>query len=104
MLYNLEQFMDDLAALTNKYGYIISGCGCCGSPCIERTDGTPAGDGLQYDETTKKYKISDMVLYETEPEEFETREMWLKENPNINDALKNSDMGAIFGAALKAME
>lgn len=30
----IDAFLRDLAALTNKHGVAVSGCGCCGSPRI----------------------------------------------------------------------
>ena len=31
-------FLADLAALTEKHGIEIGGCGCCGSPWLKKTD------------------------------------------------------------------
>jgi hypothetical protein len=36
---NLAAFLADLAALTEKHGIKIGGCGCCGSPWLKKTDG-----------------------------------------------------------------
>ncbi|GJM43472.1 MAG: hypothetical protein DHS20C21_03140 [Gemmatimonadota bacterium] len=33
-----EKFLDELAALTIKYGIEIDGCGCCGSPFLYEVD------------------------------------------------------------------
>ena len=35
---NLAAFLADLAALTEKHGIEIGGCGCCGSPWLKKTD------------------------------------------------------------------
>jgi len=34
----IDLFLKDLAALTNKHGILIGGCGCCDSPWIEETE------------------------------------------------------------------
>ena len=34
----LAAFLTDLAALTEKHGIEIGGCGCCGSPWLKKTD------------------------------------------------------------------
>ena len=31
---NINQFLIDLAVLSQKYGIKIEGCGCCGSPAL----------------------------------------------------------------------
>lgn len=31
----LEKFLLDLSSLTIKYGIVIAGCGCCGSPYLK---------------------------------------------------------------------
>lgn len=31
-----EAFLRELTELSNKYGIMIDGCGCCGSPWIEK--------------------------------------------------------------------
>lgn len=33
-----ELFLEELSALTRKYGFIIGGCGCCGSPWVLKED------------------------------------------------------------------
>lgn len=62
ILQRREQFLKELAALTVKYGVIIDGCGCCGSPFVyglETTGNTDenSGDKLEWDEEKKEYKI-----------------------------------------------
>ena len=34
---NLECFIKSVATIERQYGYIIDGCGCCGSPYIVDT-------------------------------------------------------------------
>lgn len=34
----LDGFLKELSELSNKYGLVIWGCGCCGSPNIEHRD------------------------------------------------------------------
>jgi hypothetical protein len=52
----LEMFLKELAELTNKHGFSICGCGCCGSPWIEDVDGKTVWEGLYYDAIKKKYE------------------------------------------------
>lgn len=35
---NERQFLLELTALTRKYGIAITGCGCCGSPALEKAE------------------------------------------------------------------
>lgn len=35
---DLAAFLVDLAALTEKHGIKIGGCGCCGSPWVKKTE------------------------------------------------------------------
>lgn len=37
-----KAFLDDLAAVCEKHGMVIGGCGCCGSPWV---CDAPDGDG-----------------------------------------------------------
>ena len=32
----LDKFLQELTALTDKHGFVIRGCGCCGSPSVQR--------------------------------------------------------------------
>jgi hypothetical protein len=33
----LDKFLEELTTLTKKYKLEIGGCGCCGSPYVEKT-------------------------------------------------------------------
>jgi hypothetical protein len=33
---DLDKFLRDLSKLTLKHGYVIGGCGCCGSPFVSK--------------------------------------------------------------------
>ena len=35
----LDKFLKELSELSNEYGFIIGGCGCCGSPWVDEVDG-----------------------------------------------------------------
>lgn len=51
----LRLFLKELAELTEKHGFEIGGCGCCGSPWVAEINGYVNVDGLFYDEHRKKY-------------------------------------------------
>lgn len=53
----LQAFLDELAKLTEKYGFVICGCGCCGSPWLSDREGNMDRDNLGYNYNTKKYKV-----------------------------------------------
>lgn len=63
-----ELFLKGLAELTKKYGLVIRGCGCCGSPWIE---------DLQEDILQQKIFRGDVLIenlcYNTEKKEYEER-------------------------------
>lgn len=48
---NLNKFLEELSELSNKYGLIIGGCGCCGSPWVAEIeiDGGVITDFLEFD-------------------------------------------------------
>ena len=52
----LIEFLTELTKLTDKYGFEIGGCGCCGSPWITSND-RDAGDELTYDEEKGCYRV-----------------------------------------------
>lgn len=64
----LAQFLEELTALTNKYGIEIAGCGCCSSPYLLDTDHDflVLGEELSFDRETKTYAAteSDMGAFE----------------------------------------
>ncbi|MEU3785230.1 hypothetical protein [Streptomyces sp900129855] len=57
----IEEFLEDLAALTAKHGILIEGCGCCGSPFLERSGADqknlPIRFGLTYVPQTGQYAV-----------------------------------------------
>lgn len=48
---NQKEFLEELTALTHKYGIQIGGCGCCGSPAIYKTE------PISREEATKTYTV-----------------------------------------------
>lgn len=52
----LEEFLKELSELTIKYGFIIGGCGCCGSPYIFDEKGNDVLEDLYFDKNEQKYK------------------------------------------------
>lgn len=57
-----EMFFKELTELTNKYGFSIGGCGCCGSPWVRDVNtGEYIADDLCYDESEKKYEYYDVL-------------------------------------------
>ncbi len=60
----ITKFLNELSILTNKYGIIIGGCGCCGSPYLEKINFEDFNDNgekwhqdLNYIEETGKYIV-----------------------------------------------
>lgn len=58
---SMPPFLDELAALTAKHGLVIEGCGCCGSPFLQRADAAstelPARLNLAYSAKTQRYTV-----------------------------------------------
>ena len=52
----LDKFLEELSELSNKYGFVIGGCGCCGSPWVEEVDGDLYADELRF--MNGKYEVS----------------------------------------------
>lgn len=52
----LIEFLAELTKLTDKYGFEIGGCGCCGSPWVA-SDGKDSGERLEYDEEKGCYRV-----------------------------------------------
>ena len=44
----LNEFLKKLSELSNEYGFIIRGCGCCGSPWIDDTNSKDCFDNLEF--------------------------------------------------------
>lgn len=55
-LSDVTNFLVELGQLSQKYGVIIAGCGCCGSPYLEAGDNIL--DGLEW--------VPDLAVYKTE--------------------------------------
>lgn len=52
----LEEFLKELSELTEKHGFSIGGCGCCGSPWINDFKDEFGADNLYYDNEKQKYE------------------------------------------------
>lgn len=53
----LEEFLKELSELTQKHGFSIGGCGCCGSPWICDFKDEFDSDHLYYDNEKQKYEV-----------------------------------------------
>ncbi|MCL1911278.1 MAG: hypothetical protein FWG13_03635 [Leptospirales bacterium] len=53
----IDNFLTEMGDLTKKYGFIIGGCGCCGSPYITKTDSEHqlVYENLSFDKKTGEY-------------------------------------------------
>lgn len=55
---NLNDFLKELAELSQKYDIYIAGCGCCGSPYLYSLKGGRLDEEyLTYDEGKKIYTV-----------------------------------------------
>ncbi|MFU0240394.1 hypothetical protein ACKI1J_32235 [Streptomyces scabiei] len=56
---SVTAFLQDLSALTEKYGLVIAGCGCCGSPWLNPAaeEGTAPSlrSRVQFNHQTRQY-------------------------------------------------
>lgn len=51
-----KEFLRGLARLTKRYGFVIGGCGCCGSPFVDKA-GSSGGYDLEWDPKTETYSL-----------------------------------------------
>ena len=58
---SIRNFLTEMSDLTKKYGYIIGGCGCCGSPYLTKVDGeyTPVYENLYFDKENGNYTVQE---------------------------------------------
>lgn len=47
---NVNRFLEELSELTTKYGIIIAGCGCCGSPYLTNISGETSIEGKEMED------------------------------------------------------
>jgi len=61
----LEEFLNELSKLSEKYNIGIGGCGCCGSPFLynleddivfDNIEQHPSDGKLEWDKNLKRYK------------------------------------------------
>lgn len=54
----LDKFLEELSALTKKYGFEIGGCGCCGSPYLtDLNEGNKISTDLYYNAFEEAYTV-----------------------------------------------
>ncbi len=56
--YRLRAFLQELTALSDKYGIYIEGCGCCGSPWLNDIQAGKNYDNLTYGQDNR-YKVDE---------------------------------------------
>lgn len=58
----LEEFLKELSELTQKHGFVIGGCGCCGSPWIGDFKNEFDADELHYNDKKQKYEVEHLCI------------------------------------------
>ena len=51
----LDSFLEELSELSNKYGFEIGGCGCCGSPWVVSMDSGEFFENLTFEDNAYKF-------------------------------------------------
>lgn len=67
---DIDSFLKELSELTQKYGIVIEGCGCCGSPYLIDIDIPYELNGQQCEDLSWKddhYELN--TIYDT-PEDY----------------------------------
>lgn len=62
-------FLKDLSELTRKHGFVIGGCGCCGSPYVHHLTRPGELTDLEYDRESGAYRFGEGLLAGRQEEE-----------------------------------